>query len=172
MLVRPRSAGDLPGCVSVLAQVRAAIGYPAVWPEDPAGWLTPAGASAWVADVGDAVAGHVCLVPGVVNPAVGLGDRPLAAVSRLYVAPARQGQGLAAALLAAVVSHGSQAGWQVRLDVVEDGGRAIGLYEHLGWRLVDRRPADWVMPDGRRLWERIYLAPASPGGTAAAMRRR
>lgn len=45
------------------------------------------------------------------------------------------------------------------LDVVDDGGPAIALYERLGWELVDRRTADWQTPDGRRLPVRIYRAP-------------
>jgi len=45
------------------------------------------------------------------------------------------------------------------LDVVDDGAPAIRLYERIGWRLVDRRQADWVTPQGERLPVRIYLAP-------------
>ncbi len=45
------------------------------------------------------------------------------------------------------------------LDVVEDSGHAVALYERLGWRLVDRRQADWVTARGKRLPVRIYLAP-------------
>jgi hypothetical protein len=45
------------------------------------------------------------------------------------------------------------------LDVVEDGGHAFALYERLGWRLVDRRQADWATPRGERLPVRIYFAP-------------
>jgi hypothetical protein len=45
------------------------------------------------------------------------------------------------------------------LDVVDDGAPAIRLYERIGWRLVNRRQADWVTPQGERLPVRIYLAP-------------
>jgi hypothetical protein len=45
------------------------------------------------------------------------------------------------------------------LDVVDDGAPAIRLYERIGWRLEDRRQADWVTPQGERLPVRIYLAP-------------
>ncbi len=48
------------------------------------------------------------------------------------------------------------------LDVVEDGGHAVALYERLGWRVVDRRQADWITPRGNRLPVRIYLAPQDP----------
>ncbi len=45
------------------------------------------------------------------------------------------------------------------LDVVDDRGAAIALYERLGWRLVDRRVADWATPEGHHLPLRIYIAP-------------
>ncbi len=35
------------------------------------------------------------------------------------------------------------------LDVVDDGGPAVALYDRLGWRMVDRRLADWTTSDGR-----------------------
>lgn len=53
------------------------------------------------------------------------------------------------------------------LDVVEDAGPAVALYERLGWRLVDRRLADWVTPQGHRFPVRIYLAPSGASGRAA-----
>ena len=54
------------------------------------------------------------------------------------------------------------------LDVDEDRGRAVALYERLGWRLADRRQADWVTPRGERLPVRIYLAPQDSPVIAAA----
>ncbi|CCQ15891.1 putative uncharacterized protein [Rhodococcus sp. AW25M09] len=44
------------------------------------------------------------------------------------------------------------------LDVIEYSTKAIELYERTGWTLVDRRPAEWTMSDGRRPVERIYCA--------------
>ena len=41
------------------------------------------------------------------------------------------------------------------------------LYDRLGWEVVDRRPADWLTPDGVRLPVRVYLAPAAPSGQDA-----
>lgn len=43
-------------------------------------------------------------------------------------------------------------------DVVE-GSPAVGFYERMGWRLVDRRPAGWAAPDGREPTSRVYLSP-------------
>lgn len=85
----------------------------------------------------------------------------LAGVSRLFVAPALRGRGLrlGTALLAEVGAWSRQRGLQLMLDVVDDGAPAVGLYERLGWRLVDRRDADWVTAQGRRHRVRSYLAP-------------
>ena len=49
------------------------------------------------------------------------------------------------------------------LDVVDDEGPAVALYERLGWRMVDRRIADWTTPEGRRLPVLVYLAPDGAG---------
>ena len=62
-------------------------------------------------------------------------------------------------MLAAVSSWTSVHDFRLMLDVVDDGAPAIRLYERIGWRLVDRRQADWVTPQGERLPVRIYLAP-------------
>jgi hypothetical protein len=48
---------------------------------------------------------------------------------------------------------------QLVLDVVDDGGPAVALYEQLGWRLVDQRLAEWTAPDGHQPPIRVYLAP-------------
>lgn len=36
---------------------------------------------------------------------------------------------------------------------------AVALYERFGWRLVDRRPANWTTATGARPYLRVYLAP-------------
>src|SRR5579875_1359301 len=58
--IRVREDGDLDRCVQALAAVHQTSGYPANWPADPAGWLTPGGmAGAWVATTAaEPVAGH------------------------------------------------------------------------------------------------------------------
>ncbi len=164
--VRPRTDDDLQACVSAVEAVHASDAYPMWWPTDPADWLSPSGsATAWVAEdpVGRSIVGHVCVVRGVDDPVLasltGVTTERLASVSRLFVSPAGRGRGLARALLGKVSSWASAQTLQLTLDVVEDGGRAVTLYERLGWRLVDRRPADWVTPRGERLPMRIYLAP-------------
>ena len=166
--VRPRTDEDLAGCIRALEAVHRSDGYPTWWPVDPAGWLSPSGcAAAWVAydDVTGSILGHVCVVRGVDDSMVasltGVTTDRLASVSRLFVSPAARGRGLGlgASLLAAVSSWTSALDLRLMLDVVDSGAQAIELYERIRWRLVDRRLADWVTPQGARLPVRIYLAP-------------
>jgi len=167
VIVRERAVDDLPDCVEALQAVHVTDGYPTYWPQDPGGWLSPAGlAATWVGLDGDGtVLGHVCAVGEVddlvVAALVGAPVERLVSVSRLFVSPAARGRGLGlgAALLAEVQRWSQQRGLQLMLDVVDDGAPAVRLYERLGWRLVDRRDADWLTPDGRRHRLRIYLAP-------------
>jgi len=166
--LRRRTTDDLPRCVRALREVHDSEGYPTRWTQDPSGWLSPPGwSAAWVAERAGVVVGHVCVVRGIEDPVVtsltAAGPHRLAAVSRLFVAPTARGQRLGAALLAAVSSYAVNEDLQLMLDVVEDGGSAVALYESLGWRLVDRRTADWATPEGRRLPLRIYLAPGAAG---------
>ncbi len=162
--MRRRAVEDLPGCVRALEAVHVANAYPMWWPADPAGWLSPAGwTAAWVAELAGVVVGHVCVVRGVEDPLVtsltGAGPDRLGMVSRLFIAPEARGRGLGGSLLAAGSSYASALGLQLMLDVVDDAGPAVALYERLGWRLVDRRLTDWTTPRGDRLPVRIYLAP-------------
>ena len=78
--------------VRALEAVHATDAYPMWWPEDPAGWLSPAGSTAaWIAELAGVVVGHVCVVRGVedllVASLTGAGPDQLSTVSRLFVAP-------------------------------------------------------------------------------------
>lgn len=162
--MRLRLSEDLPGCGRVLAAVHAADGYPSRWPADTAAWLTPLGlAAAWVAEHASMIAGHVGIVQGVDDPVVsaltGAPQDRLASLTRLFVAPIARGRKLGASLLDTVHAYAATQGLQLMLDVVDDGGTAITLYERLGWRVVDHRVADWTTPEGRRLPVLVYIAP-------------
>lgn len=156
---------DLPGCVSALQEVHVADGYPSRWPTDPAGWLSPAGLlAAWVAlDDGGRVLGHVALRTASQQDAAplraaGVGD-DLALVARLFVAPAGQGRGLGAALLAAAEAHAARLGLWAALDVVAEAQAAVRLYERAGWRRVATLPAPWQDARGEQPRMHVYLAP-------------
>ena len=162
--MRLRLPEDLPGCGRVLAAVRAADGYPSRWPADTAAWLTPPGLdAAWLAEHTGMIAGHVGMVLGVDDPVVsaltGAPPERLASLTRLFVAPIARSRKLGASLLDTAQAYAATRGLQLMLDVVDDGGPAIALYEGFGWRVVDHRVAGWATPEGRRLPVLVYIAP-------------
>ncbi len=165
--VRARRAADLSGCVQALAAVHGVDGYPACWPPDPVAWLHPAGVvGAWVVEHAGVVAGHVGMVQSAGHPtstvSIGIPAHQLASVTRLFVAPQARGRGVGTRLMKQVSDQAAKQGLRLVLDVVDDGGPAIALYDRLGWRMVDNRPAEWLTPDGRRPTVRMYLAPDGP----------
>jgi GNAT superfamily N-acetyltransferase len=149
-VIRPRTAADLDACVLALRAVYEEGGYPLNWPRDPAGWLNPSGVlAAWVfagPDDPAEVAGHVLVTsPGLVN--------------RLFVPPAHRGRGIGAQLLAHVREWAVERRLDLRLDVVDDRGSAIALYERTGWIYDRTEPADWKDPSGRPVNVRHYSLP-------------
>jgi GNAT superfamily N-acetyltransferase len=138
-----------------------------VWPDDPVAWLTPADAlGAWVALADGEIVGHVMIVDGgkvehtaELAEAAGVPVTGLAGVSRLFVTPAARGTGLAAALLERVEDTPARRGRRLVLDVVDDGGAAIRLYERLGWTRVAAGEATWTTPAGLHPRTAAYLSP-------------
>jgi GNAT superfamily N-acetyltransferase len=167
MAVRQRSERDLVACVEVLARVHEQDGYPTRWPSDAYGWLVPAGlVESWVADLNGGVCGHIALVRGAddvqLREAVDTSNNELMAISRLFVDPAVRGKGMGELLLRTATSYAVGRRWGLMLDVVDDRrSAAIALYERLGWRMVGRREADWVTPEGVRPRLRLYVLPAT-----------
>jgi ribosomal-protein-alanine N-acetyltransferase len=67
-----------------------------------------------------------------------LGD--LADLERIAVEPSRRRQGLAAALLSALIQHARERGAaRMLLEVADDNTAAVGLYESFGFRTISRR---------------------------------
>lgn len=67
-----------------------------------------------------------------------LGD--LADLERIAVVPSRHRQGLAAALLTALIRHARERGAaRMLLEVADDNAAALGLYESFGFRTISRR---------------------------------
>lgn len=164
MNVRLRRPADLPACVDALAEVHRLNGYPKRWPVDPTAWLDPSNSlAAWVAESNGAILGHVIVTMCPDDPtlasATGCAISELASVSRLFVSPAGRGVGLARDLLTQAASFAVQAGLGLVLEVLDDAANAIALYERLGWRLVERRPAGWKNDDGRSPLLRLYVLP-------------
>ncbi|MFI9594456.1 GNAT family N-acetyltransferase [Nonomuraea sp. NPDC052265] len=147
MDIRPRTPADLDACAGALALVHTADRYPVDWPPDPHGWLTPHGLlRAWVAVEEGQVLGHVGLADTTEGPEV----------TRLFVAPAARGRGLAALLLETVRKA---AGAPVLLEVSDEGRAAVALYERLGWRRVGSTRARWLNAAGEPALLHHYVSP-------------
>ncbi|NTY00131.1 GNAT family N-acetyltransferase [Deinococcus sp. JMULE3] len=162
--LRPRSPDDLPELVTVLRAVHERMGYPSVWPDDPAAFVQGRG-EAWVAVLAGRVAGQVMLAP-LPDPrpewAAQLGQPgEILEVKRLFVSPDAQGLGLARALLAHALRESQARGAFSVLQVNESSVPAVRLYEREGWRFVVRTRAPWTDPDGSHPWVRVYAQPSS-----------
>lgn len=92
--------------------------------------------AAWVAVLGDRVAGHVCLTTRG-------GDDPVLWVERLFVDPDQNGHGLGRRLLTGAVDAAAERHVPVRLEVADNCTAAIHLYERLGWTLEGTAPISW-----------------------------
>jgi GNAT superfamily N-acetyltransferase len=166
-MIAKRHAAHLDRVVEALRLVHESDRYPMVWPDDPTAWLTPAGTlDAWIALADGEVVGHVMLVAGSniehaaqLAAAAGTTVAGLAGVSRLFVTPKARGTRIAAALLERVEDNPARRGRRLVLDVLDDGGPAIRLYERLGWVRVTTGPARWIGPDGVCPQAAAYLCP-------------
>jgi GNAT superfamily N-acetyltransferase len=69
------------------------------------------------------------LVAGILDE-----ERSLAHLAAMWVHPAKRGQGVGDALVAAVVGWAEDQNRRVRLHVVEDNAPAVALYERHGFR--------------------------------------
>lgn len=161
--IRRRRDDDLKACVEALATVHEADRYPAQWPADPGGWLTPDGLiGAWVAVEGPDVLGHVALTSTGQDLAAdaGVPADQLASVARLFATASARRRGVARALVATASAAAAAEGLRLVLEVEDGGGAAIALYERTGWRHAGTRTGDWTTADGRTALLHTYVAPA------------
>jgi GNAT superfamily N-acetyltransferase len=145
--VRNREAVDIESCVQALASVHQTSSYPTNWPADPARWLTPPRTlHAWVATTNEMpIAGHVVLRQ-LLASATG---KRTAEVSRLFVIPAAQRQGIALTLLQETIHWAAANQLDLMLEVADHLRAARAVYERAGFRLIDTKRADWTTPDGQ-----------------------
>ena len=94
--------------------------------------------------------------------AVGRPVGELAEIIRLFVDPAVRGTGLGRELLAVASAHAVATGLRPVLEVVDDAGPAIALYERSGWQLIGTGTATWTTLDGAYPGLRYYVSP-EPG---------
>lgn len=164
-MIRARQDSDLPALCAALRAVHVTDAYPSVWPADPAAFVAPPGLGAWVAELGGVPVGQVTLrEPGEPPPdwvtSAGLEASEIAVLSRLFVAPAAQGQGLARALFRAAWAGARALGRRAILDVHTASVGPIRLYETEGWVRVATLDAPWQDPDGTSPRMHVYRAPA------------
>lgn len=162
--IRRRRDDDMKACVEALATVHEADRYPAQWPADPAGWLTPDSMlDVWVAMDGTDVLGHVALTRTgrAMAAEAGLPPGELASVARLFATASARRRGVATALLATTTTAAAAGGLRLVLEVEDGGGAAVALYERAGWRHVGSRSGDWTTADGRTALLHTYVAPAA-----------
>jgi GNAT superfamily N-acetyltransferase len=125
---------------------------------------------AWVAVAEDAVIGHVALyravgdnAPPVWSAASGLPPERIAAVAKLFVAPAGRGRGLGALLLDQASAEARRRGLHPALEVLDHDREAMVLYERAGWRQVGSAPASWAVTSaGQPMQLHYFLAPHVP----------
>lgn len=167
VVVRPRLAADLDGCVAALEQVHAHSGYPVDWPADPAGWLTPdALIAGWTAELDGRIVGHVALCSARAGDAAAAlwsaraGRAAPAVISRLYVSPAARGHGVGTALMDRAVAAARLRGLRPVLDVVATDP-ASAFYERLGWRFLGAADQQWG--PARTVTVNCFAAPAPQG---------
>lgn len=176
MAVRARLDGDLDTLVAVLGAVHREDGYPAYWPDDPTGWLSPRELlGAWVA--GERIVGHVALgsvrvgrAAAVWSDALGVPPGGLAAVSRLFVAPEARGVGVGGRLLDAACAAAASRDLYPVLDVVETNRDAIRFYERRGWRRVHSEP--WADARDEERTVHYYVSAYPNASTAQQCRPR
>ncbi|MFF2083575.1 GNAT family N-acetyltransferase [Nocardia sp. NPDC058176] len=160
--VRPRTADDLPSCITALRAVHEADGYPAGWPEDPAAWLSPSKQlDARVAEADGAIVGQVGIGTSALPPQVRAAapESTLASVIRLFVTPPHRRRGTGRHLLTAAVTMAHGRGYRAILDVEVGATAARSLYESAGWTRIHTAPGNWTTTDGRPATLLYYLSP-------------
>ncbi len=170
MAILLRTGTDLDALEKVAQAVHLLDGYPVYLGDVRSFLVSDDTLSAWVAEEGGQVAGHVALrrrsfdaVMATASAALALPTERLGVVARLFVAPGQRGKGLGRALLATA----SQAAWAEGLwpvlDVATRYQSAIALYESCGWTCTGS--VVFRAPDG---WEVDELVSVGPSGDAAS----
>lgn len=141
--IRRRKPKDIPACATLLGVVFTAGEYPVHWPHAPRSWLADEDViDAWVFERGGEIHGHVAISRVGLDSVSALRWREvtgheaseLAGITRFFVRPRLQGQGIGTALLDVALAEIRGRGLFPVLDVVSASEAAISLYEGLGWR--------------------------------------
>jgi GNAT superfamily N-acetyltransferase len=150
--VDPAGADAQAALRSYLAEIAARIPGGATGPDDADAVddYRPPGGVFLLARSGDAVVG--CGAVRALGPGVG-------ELKRMWIDPARRGQGLGRGLLEALETAARDLGYvRVRLDTHEVLVEAVRLYEGHGYRPIDRYHD---FPDPTHFFEKALIEPGS-----------
>ncbi|KAH9900208.1 acyl-CoA N-acyltransferase [Xylariomycetidae sp. FL2044] len=175
IIIRPRTAHDLPACSAALAVVHKLNGYPVQGVDDAAAFLDT-GDQAWVAvraeeeeeeGGGGAVVGHIALEPAGDDVATTLwrelhadekGSR-VAILGRLFVHPDGRRGGTATRLIQTAVEEGRRRGLRLLILALVKDQDAIRLYRRLGWECYGTTVYRWG--EGRQMDAECFASPVS-----------
>ncbi|NNN00366.1 MAG: GNAT family N-acetyltransferase [Acidimicrobiaceae bacterium] len=164
-MIRQRTPDDIGDCARIALATHYSDGYPKFLPEDFESFLVhPDAITAWVAEEGHEVAGHVSLHRSTMPEAMRCASRfadvaedSLAVIARLMVAPGFRGLGIGESLLLTSATYARQLGLTPMLDVVTSLNHAIELYERCGWIRIGE--IESILSTGAILDEFVYLLP-------------
>lgn len=171
LIVRGRRDSDLEACERLVQATHLHDRYPAYLGDSARSFLCHPGAlSAWVAELGNTIAGHIALHPATSKTVMKLTcDRlhvtadQIGVVARLLVSPQQRGQGAGRRLLTAAATQAQALRLCPVLDVDVNLTAAITLYERAGWQRIGETRIN--LPDGTSLHEAVYALNPTPATT-------
>jgi GNAT superfamily N-acetyltransferase len=154
LVIRERTAEDVPVLGLVLAEQQPTSHYPVRWPlpipvEDFL--VRPGEEQAWVAELDGRVVGHVAVysLAGDLREhfVAALGTEELAELAVLFVAVDVIGTGVGGRLHDTAVDWIRGTGRRPVLDVVPVHDRAVAVYRNRGWQVVGQVRPVWLAED-------------------------
>jgi GNAT superfamily N-acetyltransferase len=160
--VRRRTPADIAALGKLLEKQRLVTGYPEIWPLPcpiPDFIERDNELTAWVAEIGDEIVGHIAMSAvvdgekGQSGSTLGLGsmwaeaygttaDR-LRCIGVLFTDAARAGAGIGSHLLKAAVAGAREQDAYPVLDCIKYKTHVVEFYLRRGWTVIGETPAPW-----------------------------
>ncbi|MCX5398167.1 N-acetyltransferase [Streptomyces sp. NBC_00102] len=141
--IRSFTAEDLAGAAAALVEVHDTDGYPVEGVGDPEAWIASKDVlTAWVAQSGSAIVGHVAVMKPQGEAAEmwmrqsGDDGSHVGVLARLFVVKAARKQAVGEQLVNTAVTFARAQQLRLVLDVMAKDVAAIRLYERLGWHKI------------------------------------